>query len=137
MRISGKKNNHDSSDKLSPKSVDWRSLPNTIRRISRIGEQPSGLFSRPNNGSSSARNVLLELVQSKERMKIRFKTSTQVWKVVGVTLLVCGLQLYGQQRASARRLRRKPPPTPRSITRAPHTSNPRPSTRRKQLRVLL
>jgi hypothetical protein len=48
MRISGKKNNHDSSDKLDPKSVDWRSLPNTIRRISRIGEQPSGLFSRPN-----------------------------------------------------------------------------------------
>jgi hypothetical protein len=33
-------------------------------------------------------------------MKIRFKTSTQVWKVVGVILLVCGLQLYGQQRAS-------------------------------------
>jgi len=41
MRISGKKNNHDSSDKLDPKSVDWRSLLNTIRRISRIGEQPS------------------------------------------------------------------------------------------------
>src|ERR1700730_3795142 len=24
----------------------------------------------------------------------------QVWKIVGVILLVCGLQLYGQQRAS-------------------------------------
>src|SRR4029077_3508785 len=34
------------------------------------------------------------------KMNIRFKTSTQVWKVVGVILLVCGLQLYGQQRAS-------------------------------------
>jgi hypothetical protein len=33
-------------------------------------------------------------------MKIRLKASTQVWKVVGVILLVCGLQLYGQQTAS-------------------------------------
>jgi hypothetical protein len=30
-------------------------------------------------------------------MKIRFKTSTQVWKAISVILLVCGLQLYGQQ----------------------------------------
>jgi hypothetical protein len=47
----------------------------------------------------------LQFVQSKQKsitakMNIRFKTSTQVWKVVGVILLVCGLQLYGQQRAS-------------------------------------
>jgi uncharacterized membrane protein len=33
-------------------------------------------------------------------MKIRFKASTQARKLVGVILLVCGLQLYGQQTAS-------------------------------------
>jgi hypothetical protein len=33
-------------------------------------------------------------------MKIRFKTSIQLRKLVGVILLVCGLQLYGQQTAS-------------------------------------
>jgi hypothetical protein len=45
-------------------------------------------------------NVLLRLVQSKEKMKMRFKASIQVRRVVGVILLVCDLQLYGQQTAS-------------------------------------
>jgi hypothetical protein len=33
-------------------------------------------------------------------MKMRFKVSTQVSKVVGMILLVCGLQLFSQQTAS-------------------------------------
>jgi hypothetical protein len=33
-------------------------------------------------------------------MKMRFKASIRVRRIVGVILLVCGLQLYGQQRAS-------------------------------------
>lgn len=33
-------------------------------------------------------------------MKIWFKTSTEVWKVVSVILVVCGLQSYGQRTAS-------------------------------------
>jgi hypothetical protein len=34
------------------------------------------------------------------KMKIRFKTSIQLRKLVGVILLVCGLQLYGQQKGT-------------------------------------
>jgi hypothetical protein len=42
-------------------------------------------------------------------MKFRFKVSTQVSKVVSVILLVCGLQLYGQQTASGAEDAPKPP----------------------------
>jgi hypothetical protein len=42
----------------------------------------------------------LRLVQSKEEMKIRFKTSIQLRKLVSVILLVCGLLLYGERRVS-------------------------------------
>jgi hypothetical protein len=38
----------------------------------------------------------LRLVQPKEKMKTLFKTSIQLWKVIGLTLLVCG-SLYAQQ----------------------------------------
>src|SRR5260370_40610057 len=45
----------------------------------------------------------------KAKMKMRFKVSTQVSKVVGVILLVCGSQLYGQQTASGAEDGPKPP----------------------------
>ena len=40
---------------------------------------------------------------------MRFKVSTQVSKVVGMILLVCGLQLYGQQTVSGAEDAPKPP----------------------------
>jgi hypothetical protein len=43
----------------------------------------------------------MEVSSITAKMNNRFKTSTQIWKVVGVILLVCGLQSYGQQTASA------------------------------------
>src|SRR5260370_24425619 len=49
----------------------------------------------------------------KAKMKMRFKVSTQVSKVVGVILLVCGLQLFGQQTASGAE---DAPPAPKYIT---------------------
>ena len=45
----------------------------------------------------------------KAKMKMRFEVSTQVSKVVGVILLVCGLQLFGQQTASGEDDAPKPP----------------------------
>ena len=50
----------------------------------------------------------MRLVQSKEKMKIRFKTSIPLRNLVGVILLVCGLQLYGQQTASGAEDKAKP-----------------------------
>jgi hypothetical protein len=42
-------------------------------------------------------------------MKFQFKVSTQVSKIVGMILLVCGLQLFGQQTASGEDDAPKPP----------------------------
>jgi hypothetical protein len=46
-------------------------------------------------------------------MKIRFKTSIQLRNLVGVILLVCGFQLYGQQTVSGAD---DAPPPPKYIT---------------------
>jgi len=52
---------------------------------------------------------ILQSVQSQKKMKIQFKTSLQLRKLVGVILLVCGLQLYGQQTVSGAEDAPKPP----------------------------
>jgi hypothetical protein len=58
-------------------------------------------------------------------MKIRFNTSIQLGKLVGVILLVCGLQLYGQQTASgAAIIRFDPPGSPIPSQTYPQAINP-------------
>jgi hypothetical protein len=101
--MSGNDNHHGSSDKLVP----LKALTSSVR--CRIFFVPRASVGSENNpaGCSADRTwqflcegcpVAVSSITAK--LKIRLKASTQVWKVVGVILLVCGLQLYGQQTAS-------------------------------------